>query len=136
MDVRVSKMVPTLIVTAAVSYCCWPHWVGTATGAVKGRAAMPEIAATVLKPPPPPDPPRNLFAPDGIASVSETPKLKPAAKAVAPVHEDPAKLLNGLSLKAIWVRGGRRLALINGRLYAPGDALETGTRAGHPEGKQ
>ena len=89
---------------------------------------MPEIAAAVLSPPAPPDPPRNLFALENIAPPpAEKAKPKPVVKARPRVSEDPAKLLAGLSLTATWTRGASSLAMINGRLYATGDVLETAT---------
>ena len=96
---------------------------------------MPELATALLSPKLPPLPKRDPFglaaraqrlsaklvAKPGRGSNGHGSRANPAGKINAPVKAvDP---LSGLSLSGTCIVGDQRLAVINGRLYAPKDKL-------------
>ncbi len=122
------KMAPTAIVFGLVAWCCWPYLAGppSATG-VQPKADLPRIAGVLLSPEVEPAPNRNPFQPPPAREpdppASEEPGARPPEpggqeKAVA--EKDPVDVLSGLVLGAIYIRGDRRVALINGQLCQQG----------------
>jgi hypothetical protein len=120
------------VAIGVVAYCLWP---ASEPGAdAKGQAAGPlEIAAAQLSPAIQPPPTRNPFRPadappNRFADADQAAKAaarggsaaaKGSARGAASAIADP---LADLVLGATSV-GSRRLAIINGRLYEPGQAV-------------
>jgi hypothetical protein len=129
----ISKLVPTAVVVAAVSYCAWPYvFPSSAETGGKQTAAMPEIAAAQLSPAILPLPTRDPFRPAGEKKTAPVPTVGPTGRAAARSDSAtrskgnaPADPLGGLTLCATSILGGQRLAVINGRIYAEREQLKT-----------
>ena len=120
------KIAPTLAVLAVLGYCCWP---GAEAPAAPEQEKKREISQASLAPKTAPLPTRDPFL--GVAK-KLPPTLKEPAKTVrtvaAPVTPaDAAKQIASLTLKATFLSGERRLALINNRFYAEGESLQPPT---------
>jgi len=123
-------MAPTLVVLAVVGYCCWTDGEEPTPGAkAKATAGKPTLTPAMLSPAAAPVPERDPFhAQSGAPPEDQSGKKVPTA---APVASGPStaaipdlnRLVKGLVLQATFVRGNRRVALIDGNLYAEGDAV-------------
>ena len=136
----IGKLAPTAVVVVAVSYCAWPYVFPSSDGAAKQAAAMPEIAATQLSPVILPPPKRDPFQELDGAVNRTADRNNAAAAPVAGVHgaagsraasaargksNGPADPLGDLALSATSILADRRLAVINGRIYAEQERLTT-----------
>jgi hypothetical protein len=137
MTANTGKTLSMGLVGVMVGYCCWPYVFGSgSTFVAQPSEAAPAIAASLLMPPIDPAPGRDPFrvAPRAptIAEVSMAPAHDDAqteSQASPPIDstddsdtgttESPGML----ALSATFVRGDQRVALINGRVYSPGDPL-------------
>ena len=142
----INKIAPTLVVLAVLGYCSWPSDEGppaqdsaksNAKDDAKGKKR--EISQAALNPTATSMPARDPF--DGWAKNAPTPKK--AAKSTSPVApmtagkgdgkngpalaQDTSKQVASLALKATFLCGERRLALINDLFYAEGEALRSST---------
>ena len=146
MSGRIGKTALILIVIGVMGYLCWPYVSDPLPEALAlSPGKMPEIAPALLAPPVAPAPDRDPFQQPPVAKpaeeppppvVAEVPKpAPPPSAAPAPALNppivvkpelpvDPKDLLSGLALNATYVRGDRRLAVINGSLYAEGDQVK------------
>ena len=121
MNPTIIKIAPTMVVLAVMGYCCWPE-PGVPGGASKDKTR--EISQSSLKPKAAPTPNRDPFE----GSTKKAPTPKESAKSTTPVvkpapTEDMIKQVASLTLKATFLSGERRLALINDRFYAEGESL-------------
>ncbi len=137
MNLWIKKVVPTLAVLAVLGYCSWPGAEGS-LNKDKGKDKKREISQILLAPTTAPLPMRDPFEGpakkrDPIGGLAKkAPAPKETAKAVASkqtaiASEELTKLLAGLALKGTFLSGERRLAMINDRIYAEGEALKSGT---------
>src|SRR5205085_1160462 len=84
-----------------------------------------------------PDPERDPFHPTEETSAPPSGKPTPSVT-IAPAASSPAApakappLLSGLALNATWIRGNRRIAMINGQFYAEGEAVKDISNKGTP----
>jgi len=116
-----------------VAYCVWPSLSEMASAPrLTPPKKVPELAAALFSPAMPPCPTRNPFEwTDAalLAAAKQSPKAvgKTAAQAAtlgtAKVADKPVDPLGGLRLEATSILGDRRLAVINGQLYALHDRL-------------
>jgi hypothetical protein len=136
-------MAPTAVVVVAVSYCAWPYVFPSADGGGKPAAAMPEISPAQLSPVILPPPARDPFRPVGesLARPAQRKKAVPAgmagggsgpggsashaASAASAAGGKPADPLGGLALGGTSILADRRLAVINGRIYAEREPLSS-----------
>ncbi len=121
MNPTIIKIAPTMVVLAVIGYCCWPE---PGVTRVASTDKTREISQASLKPQAAPTPNRDPFE----GSTKKEPAPKEPAKSTAPVAkpvptEDLAKQVASLTLKATFLSGERRLALINDRFYAEGESL-------------
>ena len=155
MAVPIGKLAPTAVVVAAVSCCAWPYVFSSADSGKQAAALPEITAAQLsprIMPPPARDPFRPAEAP--VALVAKPAKTAPAATtrtqstgrptgspggngAIVLRSASPAggKLkadpLSGLALTATSIvadpayRVPRRLAIINGRIYAERERLKS-----------
>jgi hypothetical protein len=128
MAIPLNKAAPTAVVAGVLGYCCWSS---LSTSEPKGGALeetrVAGIAVSLLSPPIAPPPVRNPFrsgerstaqaAAAPVARASDRPAPAPTAGA------GPREAPIGLDLTATFIRGEDRVAMINGRLYGPGDTL-------------
>ena len=151
MAISVAKLVPSATVLAAVAYAVWPT-VSIALWPPPPPAAegVPDLAAALLVPKLPPLPPRDPFSGKLISQrrpvivpTSTLPK-KPVgrtvqeaaqrsrqaaeAKSASTLASAKRETLRGFTLQATSIIGDQRMAVINGRVYAVGDALRLGGR--------
>ena len=119
------KVTPIALLLGMVGYCCWPYLAGLGIGtAAEGRGKLPEVTAAMLRPALGAPAARDPFAlPQAArAAVTAKPLAGPAVKA-ADTGADTAKLLGRLALHATYIHGQRRVAVINGEVYAEGEPL-------------
>ena len=135
MPPQIAKFAPTAIVAALAAWCCWPYLGGVEpAGGTSQQSSFTKINSSSLVPsiagasgrdpfqPPPPEEPALAESEE-----SEETAEKATVRGASPPEEDGADRPADLVLDATWIRGNRRLALINGQLCAPGEAL-TATR--------
>ena len=124
------KLAPTLAVLAMAGYCCWLE---SDEPAAKQAGKKSEFTLALLSPAAVPAPGRDPFQAAETAALNEKPgpnRKEPAVPAknatspeARPAAGDLSHAVSGLALRATFLRGSRRLALINDRLYAEGEAL-------------
>ncbi|HLA83985.1 MAG TPA: hypothetical protein VJL29_04250 [Thermoguttaceae bacterium] len=135
------RMGPMTVVAAIFVWCCWPYLTGSATSA--GSSGIANIAAL----------PKSLLSPVIKASTAHDPfqciksaaldaavesELAKAAGQAADEADADAKGTDAagtnqpssLVLTGIYVRGDRGIAVIDGRLYQPGERLAAPDTAG------
>jgi hypothetical protein len=141
MQLPLDKLAPRAIALAVVGYCVWPCLTAfTSRPAAKPPEKLPELAATLLKPALAPFPARNPFERKHAAVAASVKRGKPspaaanktAGKATGRVATKAVDPLSALSLDATCIVGGRRLAMINGRLYATQEKLGAGNSSTPP----
>ena len=123
MATSINQSAPIALVTAVAAYCCWPYVGGLGPSSGHGTGTKPEITPALLTPAVEPVAERDPFhlpkkAPAPVAAVQ-----KPDKPPAAPVTVSASDLTSGLVLNATYVRGGHRLAFINGQAYAEGESL-------------
>jgi hypothetical protein len=134
MNISLEKLLPRVIVVAAVGYIAWPSasylMSQTATPPV---ATLPEVAKALLSPTVSP-PMRDPFARKnavlanagnvrkGDATRGQGGAITSSATA-SPKDGKSTDPLSGLTLDATYLAGNSRLAIINGRVYAPQETL-------------
>jgi hypothetical protein len=132
-------MAPTAIVAGAFGYLCWPYANDPAAKPeATGVAKAKESLASLLSPPAASDPDRDPFnsqvlpqsanfaAAQGPASTDV--KSQEAKATAAPPRAGEtviATTLADLALQGTHIQGSRRLAVINGSVYAEGDEITT-----------
>ena len=121
MSGRIGKLVPTAIVAAVLGYLCWPYFIDPeAAAGQKKESKLPVLTAALLSPPPEPAPERDPFRQAKRWSAAVTKKETKEEKK----RPAAAPTLSGQILNATYIHGDRRLALINGQVYAEGEALK------------
>jgi hypothetical protein len=139
------KMAPTIVVVAASAACAWPYLWGPLEAAPPGpkEAPLPEIKAALLEPAVGTNFDRDPFQETAAARLA---LARPAfarlqARVVGWFRRRPADdpgdgtyAATGkveaagpgadLVLNGTFLQGERRLAVINGRVYAPGEPLK------------
>lgn len=130
MNVILKKMAPTLVVLAVAGYCCWSdEETGSPAKGKENGGNKPALTAALLTPQAAPPPGRDPFytalseTADDKAKKPAPPLPRPKRELPTSVHDDLLKLTSGLVLRATFIHGDRRVALINDRFYAEGDAL-------------
>lgn len=148
MDIPLDKVIPRALALAVVGYCLWPSMMAfNSKPETKAPEKLPELSAALLSPTMPPAPTRDPFKENTATLVSALKKvIQPATKAAAvkgprkPAVKTERRVAStsrgqgkptgkganhsgGLTLEATCIVGDRRLAIINGRLYAPKETL-------------
>lgn len=137
MTAHTSKILSMGLVGAMVGYCCWPYVFGLGQGAATPATDTPAaIAASALLPSIDPAPDRDPFRVATPAQAVTEPSTDAAHDEASAEFEfdagtergdelesDANRSLGRLALSATFVRGDQRVALINGRVYAPGEPL-------------
>lgn len=145
------ELVPSAIVLAVVGWYTWPYLGPPELGGADNKGQVVEIAQSLLSPTIEPASARNPFkrpgaAPSGRGGVKyveneqitrvlkvlgdvfvlrrATPRVGTAPRPGPMTKPNLAELLSTFSLSATWVQGPRRAAVINGRIYRQGDAME------------
>jgi hypothetical protein len=126
MVLPIAKIAPTAAAAAMVTYCCWPHLFAGPVRENRPAGKLPQVAATLLSPVFAEPAERNPFLarsnPEAAAE-SDKPNTK-ADNSAAPVTDaDEADPIEHWVLNATLLRGDRQFAVINGRLYQPGERL-------------
>jgi hypothetical protein len=150
------KLSPTFLAVGLVGYWAWP-FLSAADGEAQKETAVPQIAPAMLSPKIKPAPQRDPFRGPGEAEASKSP-FGPGAASGRPKEQgpaapkdaaaksgvlaatpkgpagakDPAAWLSELALTATCTMEGRPMAMINGRLYAPGETLRLAGATGGP----
>jgi hypothetical protein len=138
MSARVKKMMPIWIVMGVLGYLCWPYMDGpVAKQDMTNPAKTIEALAALLSPPTAPAPDRDPFnsqTPTASARLATGPDTKKTAstaqgatQAAAPRRATEtvvASTLGDLSLQGTHIWGKRRLAVINGSVYAEGEEIK------------
>jgi hypothetical protein len=121
MAIPMARLVPRVAVLATVAYCIWPSVPALiAEPESKPPAKVPELAISLLSPVLESASTRNPFARVVRATKHPTGTVAKAAPTVTHKVVNP---LNGLRLDATCIMGDRRLAVINGRMYATHDVM-------------
>jgi hypothetical protein len=129
MSGTLGRLAPTAAVAAFVAWCVWPYIGGAGPQRfVQEPPGVPQIADSLLQPAIVPAGDRDPFRParadqpgpsDFVAEAA-----KPAPRQAAPLAQvRPGDVLDQLVLDATIIHGDRRLALINGQVCGPGDAV-------------
>ncbi len=134
MELPAGKLAPRAIAFAMVGYCVWPSIAQLfAEPEAKPPQKASEMAVSLLEPAMPPPPVRDPFVLPGAARPA--PAAGRAGRAATNGRLDqlvglPAgraaaggSAVPGLTLEGTCIVGDRRLAIINGRLYAPRETL-------------
>jgi hypothetical protein len=159
MAISVGRLAPRAIVLAVVGYCVWPSASALfSQPETKPPETLPDITAAMLSPALSPSPTRDPFGGAAVvpwlaakqpgAAAGKTagkggpakPPVSAAGKTAgksphsgsAKTPDKPADPLGGLALDATCIVGDRRLAMINGRMYAVQETLRTGNSATPP----
>jgi len=140
MPPQITKFAPTAIVAALATWFCWPYLDGTdLAGGTSQESSFTKINASSLAPsiagasgrdpfqPPPPEE-ADLAESDAPEETAEEATARGVCLPEAEGEDRPPDLV----LQATCIRGNRRLALINGRLYAPGEAVTLARPAAFP----
>lgn len=124
MSTRANKLVSLGVATAAVAYGCYPF----VSGAGPDSAAslqLPKLTSAMLSPQVPPVGDQDPFR--IVRSTTKPPvTVAPPARVVASTPKpafDPTAILNGLNLESTFLLGSKRLAMIDGHVYAEGAKL-------------
>ncbi|MCD4726847.1 MAG: hypothetical protein K8R46_04250 [Pirellulales bacterium] len=148
MDIPLDKVIPRTLALAVVGYCLWPSTMAFfSTPKTTSPKKLPELSAALLSPAMPLAPTRDPFEENTATLASALKKvIQPVTKAatvkrprkptvkterrVASTSRGQGKPTGkganhsgGLTLEATCIVGDRRLAIINGRLYAPKETL-------------
>lgn len=131
MPPQIVKFAPTAIVAALAAWCCWPYLGGAEpAGGASQQSSFTKINASLLAPSIAGASGRDPFQPPSPeeAAVAESEESEKAAEKAtvrdaSPAEEEGADRPANFVLDATCIRGNRRLALINGQLCAPGEAL-------------
>ncbi|HVC98510.1 MAG TPA: hypothetical protein VND64_32885 [Pirellulales bacterium] len=138
-------MAPTAIVAGAFGYLCWPYANDPAAKPeARGAAKATETLAALLSPPAAPAPERDPFnskvlpksatsatAQDAKSTAIKSQEAKATAAPPRAAETLIATTLGDLALQGTHIQGRRRLAVINGSVYAEGDEIATsGTMTG------
>jgi len=118
----INQMAPLLTVLALAGYCCWSESNDPPVVAAKESAGKTEVTSALLSPGSTPAPARNPFPSPA--------KKKTGAAAPPAAKEQLVKTVfvmdtSHLVLRAIFIQGDRRLAMINSKFYGEGDTLAT-----------
>jgi hypothetical protein len=141
MAIPVLKTAPAAIVLVAAGVCAWPYLGASSDDAPAGPPAAPptEIAATLLEPAVGTNFDRDPFQEAAAARLALARvafarlqaraagwfRRRPAdGPAAAPGPVQPIGPGADLVLNGTFLQGERHLAMINGRVYAPGEALK------------
>jgi hypothetical protein len=134
---RITKSTPILIVGAVLGFLCWSYVDDPAPRPkeVDATAPLKSLVASLF-PEDSPAPARDPFDSRGIVRPGKR-KKEAAAKTMPEGDSSPAARVPGvaasvplphgpgdLALEATHLTGGRRIALINGAVYAEGDDLK------------
>ncbi len=129
------KLAPTAAVAAVVAWCCWSYVGESGTGfPVNGGGNPPKITTELLAPQIAPASSHDPFRPeaeteqssenDAAASSGEDQiKLEVVGEGGGPPVKAPDEVFASLTLDATCIQGDRRVALIDGRVYAEGELL-------------
>ena len=137
MSGTLGKMAPTAILFMLLAWCCWPYLERprSTTGVGQG-SDLPRITGALLSPTVEPASVRDPFQPPQASQPAPSPSKKPTApppeQPKAAAAEKVTDVFAGLSLGAIYIRGDRRVALINDRVYAQGERLTVSASAAEP----
>jgi hypothetical protein len=150
MNALLVKVVPTAVVLAVGGYVVWPYLgpgggeaAAPAPAANPARAGATEIPPALLRPVPVPPPARDPFddpeerravvresvrqrLKDLVKRLEEGRRVRPGAPAQAGRGGAVDGPLAGLTLNATYIQGGRAAAVINGRVYRPGQHVAGG----------
>lgn len=136
MAISVGKLAPSAVVLAFMSYCAWPSVsdLMLSSQAQKPSGKIPELAASLFSPKLASCPTTNPFGGLDAASLAATLEKEAAAKAKAARSgsatekraDNPYDPIGGLKLQATCIIGKQRMAVINGKTYAPQEMLPTG----------
>ncbi len=143
MSSMLAKMAPTAVVAVLVVWCCWPYLEAPRQDqALQHDDDSPRIAGSLLSPAVEPAPDRDPFQPPPTKQPPLTKQEEPVAipRPAEPPAENPqpaeeeetAKPLDDLVLRAIYIQGDRRVALINDQVCAQGDLLVTSPTSTDP----
>lgn len=124
----IKQMLPLLTILALAGYCCWSEEDSTppkSSGKGAKNSSSPEITQALLTPSSAPVPVRNPFQNPSVDPSKTKKALATAAKKgdLLAAKSDLEKQLNLLVLRATFIQGERRLAMINDRFYGEGDLL-------------
>src|SRR5437588_1519449 len=118
MNVQLGKVMPIGLLVGMVGYCCWPYLAGPERGAAAEARKLPLLTAAMLRPLPGAAAQGDPFRMTAAAAAAVPTGTRAAAPAPAGKGADPAAdtaaLLGRLALRATYVHGPRRVALING----------------------
>jgi hypothetical protein len=148
MSAHLAKFAPIGLVAGAMGYFCWSHFEEAAPAAPASGVAKPiEMTAALLKPPAAPELNRDPFMAHDAPRPAEATHAAAGLRAPSP----PGPLLPGeasrtgasavggratthgaditgeLVLSGTYVRGNRRMAVINGSIYSQGDRIASST---------
>jgi hypothetical protein len=143
MQISVGNLAPRAVVVGLVAFGVWPTVAQFLSDEKpKPPETMPALAAALLSPKPLPPPTRDPFgmltaakpssakdlARTGAArqlSLASLASAKNAGRGDGKAGIKPVDPLSGLALTGTCIMGDQRLAVINGRLYAPQETLAT-----------
>ncbi len=132
MEISAGKWAPRVIAVAVAGYCVWPSVTALVSQPkAKPPEKLPELAAALLAPAAPPAPKRDPFE-QGAAELFHRQAAQPFAAAARRPSGADGGPLSGVALEATCIAGDRRLALIDGRLYAPRETLSTSNPSAPP----
>ncbi len=134
MAISASKVAPLGVVLAFVGYCAWPsiYELTSSSHQPKKAAKAPEIAASLFSPTLPPPPTKSPWGGKDAATLAAQRKAAKSAEASlaaaagsrgTQTSYQRANPLADVKLDATCIFGDRRLAVINGHLYAAQDAV-------------
>jgi hypothetical protein len=133
MVLPIGKVAPTAVVAAMVTYWCWPHLVD-GPAAEQPRAKLPALDTALVSPPKSAAPERDPFLtgpqPANAAGANEPPPTVHSQPTEQHAY-DPAQSEQWV-LNATMLRGERRIAVINGKLYGEGEPIATPDPTAHP----
>lgn len=138
------KLAPTAIVGAMIVWCCWGYLEPGPGGMVARGPELPRIAPELYAPPDEPVSPRDPFRP--VLAKKPVPAEKPKGTqkkaqpkpdprqlaksgeespipSVVAVHVSPRDILGRFTLEATYIRGDRRVAIINGQVFRQGQTM-------------
>ena len=145
MALSIEKMAPTLVGAGVVVWCCWPFLEGPGLGLGETSSGnLPEISAEQLAPDVPLVCGRDPFQPvdttqtpgrievpetTETAAMPEEPMLGQTGVPVVPIADGPSaeleckRIARSAMLRATFIQGDRRVALINDKLCVEGQKL-------------
>ena len=141
MSSTIGKLAPTAVVAAMIVWCCWGYLEPGPGQTVSRGSELPRIAPELYAPPGEPVSPRDPFRPVLAEKPvpAEKPKVarknakpKPQAKklaeeapipSVVAVHVSQRDILSRFTLQGTYIRGNRRVAIINGQVFRQGQTM-------------